>query len=76
VPGGEPRSTARNGWRTFVRLLGFLRPYRASLIVSTVLAIAAQVAAILVLVVTGAVIYACCSPKRASSSSSGSYGAR
>jgi len=56
VPGGEPRSTARNGWRTFVRLLGFVRPYRASLIVSTVLAIAAQVAAILVLVVTGAVI--------------------
>ena len=39
-----------------MRLLGFLRPYRASLIVSTVLAIAAQVAAILVLVVTGAVI--------------------
>jgi ABC-type multidrug transport system fused ATPase/permease subunit len=39
-----------------VRLLGFLRPYRASLVVSTVLAIAAQVAAILVLVVTGAVI--------------------
>ena len=35
-----------------MRLLGFLRPYRASLIVSTVLAIAAQVAAILVLVVT------------------------
>jgi ABC-type multidrug transport system fused ATPase/permease subunit len=39
-----------------VRLLGFLRPYRASLIVSTVLAIGAQVAAILVLVLTGAVI--------------------
>jgi ATP-binding cassette subfamily B protein len=39
-----------------VRLLGFLRPYRASLIVSTVLAIAAQVAAILVLVLTGRVI--------------------
>jgi ABC-type multidrug transport system fused ATPase/permease subunit len=39
-----------------VRLLGFLRPYRASLIVSTLLAIAAQVAAILVLVVTGFVI--------------------
>src|SRR5262245_15463852 len=56
VPGGEPRSTSRSGWPTFVRLLGFLRPYRASLIVSTVLAIAAQVAAILVLVVTGAVI--------------------
>ena len=39
-----------------MRLLGFLRPYRASLIVSTILAIAAQVAAILVLVLTGAVI--------------------
>ena len=39
-----------------MRLLGFLRPYRTSLIVSTVLAIAAQVAAILVLVLTGAVI--------------------
>jgi ATP-binding cassette, subfamily B, bacterial len=39
-----------------VRLLGFLRPYRASLIVSSALAIAAQVAAILVLVVTGVVI--------------------
>jgi ATP-binding cassette subfamily B protein len=52
----ESRSTPHRGWRTFVRLLGFLRPYRASLIVSTVLAIAAQVAAILVLVVTGVVI--------------------
>ncbi|HYI74678.1 MAG TPA: ABC transporter ATP-binding protein, partial [Gaiellaceae bacterium] len=52
----EPRSTPHRGWRTFVRLLGFLRPYRASLIVSTLLAIAAQVAAILVLVVTGIVI--------------------
>ena len=39
-----------------MRLIGFLRPYRTSLIVSTVLAIAAQVAAILVLVLTGAVI--------------------
>ena len=39
-----------------MRLLGFLRPYRASLIVSTILAIAAQVAAILVLVLTGGVI--------------------
>jgi ATP-binding cassette subfamily B protein len=42
--------------RTFVRLLGFLRPYRASLIVSTVLAIASQGAAIAVLLLTGAVI--------------------
>ena len=36
-----------------MRLLGFLRPYRASLVVSTVLAIASQVSAILVFVVTG-----------------------
>jgi ABC-type multidrug transport system fused ATPase/permease subunit len=42
--------------RTFVRLLGFLRPYRASLIVSTLLAIASQGAAIVVLLLTGAVI--------------------
>ncbi|HEU4972854.1 MAG TPA: ABC transporter ATP-binding protein [Gaiellaceae bacterium] len=56
MSGAESRSTARSGRRTFVRLLGFLRPYRTSLIVSTVLAIAAQVAAILVLVLTGAVI--------------------
>ena len=33
---------------TFFRLLGFLRPYRASLIVSSVLAILAQGAAIAV----------------------------
>ena len=46
----EPR---RSGWRTFVRLLGFLRPYRASLVVSTILAIGSQVSAILVFVVTG-----------------------
>jgi ATP-binding cassette, subfamily B, bacterial len=45
-----------SGWRTFGRLLGFLRPYRASLIVSTLLAIAAQFAAILVIVLTGIVI--------------------
>jgi ATP-binding cassette subfamily B protein len=42
--------------RTFTRLLGFLRPYRASLIVSTVLAVASQGAAIAILVLTGAVI--------------------
>jgi ABC-type multidrug transport system fused ATPase/permease subunit len=42
--------------RTFVRLLGFLRPYRASLVVSTVLAIASQGAAIAILLLTGSVI--------------------
>jgi len=42
--------------RTFVRLLQFLRPYRLSLAVSTVLAILSQAAAIAVLVLTGFVI--------------------
>ena len=39
-----------------MRLLGFLRPYRASLLVSSLLAIASQVAGILVPVLTGVVI--------------------
>ncbi len=52
----EPRSASPSGWRTFVRLLGFLRPYRASLIGSSALAIASQIAGILVPVLTGAVI--------------------
>jgi ABC-type multidrug transport system fused ATPase/permease subunit len=39
-----------------VRLLGFLRPYRASLTISSLLAIASQVTVILVPVLTGAVI--------------------
>jgi ATP-binding cassette subfamily B protein len=56
VPDGEPRSTEDSGWRTFVRLLGFLRPYRASLIVSSVLAILSQLAGVLVPVLTGVVI--------------------
>jgi ATP-binding cassette, subfamily B, bacterial len=47
---------ARSNARTFLRLLRFLRPYRASLIVSTVLAIASQCAAIAVLVLTGLVV--------------------
>jgi ABC-type multidrug transport system fused ATPase/permease subunit len=51
-----PRDTPRRRRRTFVRLLGFLRPYRASLIVSSLLAIASQVAGILVPVLTGVVI--------------------
>jgi ATP-binding cassette subfamily B protein len=42
--------------RTFARLLGFLRPYRRSLAVSSVLAIGSQVAGILVPVLTGVVI--------------------
>jgi ATP-binding cassette subfamily B protein len=49
----QPR---RGSWRTFVRLLAFLRPYRASLAVSSVLAIASQVAGILVPVLVGVVI--------------------
>ncbi len=46
----------RSARRTFVRLLGFLRPYRASLVVSSVLAIGSQVAGILVPVLIGFVI--------------------
>ena len=46
----------RAGRRTFVRLLAFLRPYRSSLVVSSLLAIASQVAGILVPVLTGVVI--------------------
>jgi ABC-type multidrug transport system fused ATPase/permease subunit len=52
----DERIRPRAGRRTFVRLLGFLRPYRASLAVSSVLAIGSQVAGILVPVLTGAVI--------------------
>jgi ABC-type multidrug transport system fused ATPase/permease subunit len=39
-----------------VRLLGFLRPYRASLIVSSILAIASQMALILVPILVGVVV--------------------
>jgi ATP-binding cassette subfamily B protein len=46
----------RTNWRTFVRLLAFLRPYRSSLIVSSILAILSQGAAILVPILTGVVI--------------------
>ena len=56
VPDEEPRSTPDSGWRTFVRLLGFLRPYRASLAVSSLLAILSQIAGVLVPVLTGVVI--------------------
>ncbi len=56
MPDEDPRSRPHKGWRTFVRLLGFLRPYRASLIVSSLLAIGSQVAGILVPVLIGVVI--------------------
>ena len=39
--------------RTFVRLLGFLRPYRRSLLVSTILAVLSQAAAIGIVVLVG-----------------------
>ena len=42
--------------RTFLRLLTFLRPYRGSLALSTILAILSQGAAIAVIVLTGLVI--------------------
>ena len=57
-----------HSWRTFVRLLGFLRPYRASLIVSSILAIASQITGILVPVLAGVVIDAE-TPTRSSSCS-------
>jgi ATP-binding cassette subfamily B protein len=41
---------------TFLRLLGFLRPYKASLTVSTFLAIASQLAGIALIAVTGRVV--------------------
>jgi ATP-binding cassette subfamily B protein len=51
----EDRSRHR-GWTTFVRLLGFLRPYRASLAVSSVLAIASQGTSIAAPILTGVVV--------------------
>jgi ABC-type multidrug transport system fused ATPase/permease subunit len=42
--------------RTFVRLLGFLRPYRVSLFVSIVLAIASQAASIALVRLTGSIV--------------------
>jgi len=47
---------AASNARTFVRLLQFLRPYRSSLIASTILAVLSQAAAIAVIVLTGFVI--------------------
>ncbi len=42
--------------KTFARLLGFLRPYRGSLIASSVLAVLSQGGAIAVILLTGAVV--------------------
>ena len=56
MPADEPIPAQRAARHTFVRLLGFLHPYRASLIVSSLLAIASQIAGILVPVLVGVVI--------------------
>ncbi len=42
--------------RTFVRLLGFLRPYTLSMVISVVLAVASQAAALLIVYLTGNVV--------------------
>jgi len=55
APSKEQSSKTSNA-RTFVRLLGFLRPYRGSLIFSSVLAVGSQAGAIAVLVLTGRVV--------------------
>ncbi len=56
IPIPTMETMAGSNVRTFVRLLRFLRPYRVSLAVSTVLAVLSQGAAIFVLVLTGWVI--------------------
>jgi ATP-binding cassette subfamily B protein len=52
----KEQPSRKSNARTFVRLLGFLRPYRGSLIFSTVLAVGSQAGAIAVLVLTGRVV--------------------
>jgi ABC-type multidrug transport system fused ATPase/permease subunit len=51
----DPAGRRQSAWRTFVRLLGFLRPYRASFVLSSLLAIASQVALIGIPILTGVV---------------------
>jgi ATP-binding cassette subfamily B protein len=46
----------RKNWRTFVRLVGFLKPYRLGLVVSVVLAVGAQAAQIAIILLSGAAI--------------------
>ncbi len=53
TPGARPRPTNR---QTFVRLLGFLAPYKLSLALSMVLAIAAQASQIAIMLLSGAAI--------------------
>jgi ABC-type multidrug transport system fused ATPase/permease subunit len=50
---GDATRPRRANWRTFIRLLAFLRPYRRSLVLSSALAVASQAAGILIVVVTG-----------------------
>jgi ABC-type multidrug transport system fused ATPase/permease subunit len=45
-----------SNWRTFVRLLGFLRPYRAAVVISSVLAGASAAAAAGIALLTGDVV--------------------
>jgi len=52
----EDDRSRRSGRRTFVRLLGFLRPYRASLAVSSVLAIVSQSTSIVAPILTGVIV--------------------
>ena len=56
MSGDEDTKARPAARRTFARLIRFLRPYRASLIFSSLLAIASQIAGILVPVITGVVI--------------------
>jgi ATP-binding cassette subfamily B protein len=56
VPKPREQPSKTSNARTFVRLLAFLRPYRGSLIFSTVLAVGSQAGAIAVLVLTGRVV--------------------
>jgi ABC-type multidrug transport system fused ATPase/permease subunit len=55
APSNKPTNEQSNA-RTFARLLGFLRPYRGSLVFSTILAVGSQAGAIAVLVLTGRVV--------------------
>ena len=57
---------------TFFRLVGFLRPYRWSMVVSTVLAVLSQLAAIALVLVTGNVIDEAVKP-RGRAAGCGSY---
>jgi ATP-binding cassette subfamily B protein len=52
----EQTPARRTNWRTFVRLVGFLKPYRVGLVVSVVLAVGAQAAQIAIILLSGAAI--------------------